>query len=241
MKINSIRISNVLSFESHDNIDDCDEFKIDDAINILIGPNGAGKSNFIDIMNQLFKRILILNYELDEENIKRCRQEPYGNDLRHTLKMRRIRHELKKNYQSITDKIEIKLELMLGEDDLRNLKFLFNNLEKIQNLFYYTWEPPQFVKKGISENELVSMKYITLHLTEENTSTFFINKNDLSKVELFILNYVNYFQLLNYVIYLGIHYHNEKWSLLNNTFALLGEIRNYSACLLYTSPSPRDS
>jgi DNA repair exonuclease SbcCD ATPase subunit len=58
MQIKSIKISNILSFEYKDNIDDCEKISFDTGLNILIGPNGAGKSNFLEILNQIFKTTL---------------------------------------------------------------------------------------------------------------------------------------------------------------------------------------
>jgi putative ATP-dependent endonuclease of OLD family len=230
LKINSIRISNILSFEYHENIDDCDEYKFDNTMNIMIGPNGAGKSNFIDIINHLFKRILIFSYNLDEDNIKRNTLESYGNDLRNTVTVKSRPHELKKNYQSPFEKKEIKVVIKLGKDDINNLKFIYDNFGKIQTLFKYSYDRPEFPQVSeLNPSQLDTIDHIALHLIKEKSDKFLVIKDQLSKEELFVLSYINYFQFLNYLIYLGIHYHDEKWSLLSNTFALVGEIRNYSA------------
>ena len=66
MKIREVKISNILSFPYVENIDNMDginfEKQIDNLdMNIFIWANGSGKSNFIEIINQ-FSRNLLLDY-----------------------------------------------------------------------------------------------------------------------------------------------------------------------------------
>ena len=102
MKVNSIRISNIFSFPYHDNIDDCDEIKFEGNFNIFIGPNGSGKSNFIEILNQLFKKIMIKNsYILDESKISDFNNYKTA-DLKATLHYQSIPHNLKTNIYNLS-------------------------------------------------------------------------------------------------------------------------------------------
>ena len=66
MKINSIKISNILSFEHHDDIEKGDDISFVDDINVIIGPMGSGKSNFLEIVNRLFKSVLIQEWIYNE-------------------------------------------------------------------------------------------------------------------------------------------------------------------------------
>ena len=66
MKIKHIKISNILSFKYCEDLDKCEAIEFEaqnngnSDLHILIGPNGAGKSNFLEILNQIFKKVLFI-------------------------------------------------------------------------------------------------------------------------------------------------------------------------------------
>ena len=69
MKIREVKISNILSFPYANNLNDIDGINFEKQIenldmNIFIWANGSGKSNFIEIINQ-FSRNLLLDYTFD--------------------------------------------------------------------------------------------------------------------------------------------------------------------------------
>ncbi len=56
MRINSIKISNVMNFKKFDDFHKTPEIKFNEAINMIIGPNGSGKSNLLEIINSIFNK-----------------------------------------------------------------------------------------------------------------------------------------------------------------------------------------
>ena len=51
MKIQELKISNILCFKHYENLDVCPAIKFKDSLNILIGTNGAGKSTALEVIN----------------------------------------------------------------------------------------------------------------------------------------------------------------------------------------------
>ena len=58
MKINSLQLSNILSFGHYTNISDAPKIEFDKDLNILIGHNGSGKSSVLEAINFVFKKVL---------------------------------------------------------------------------------------------------------------------------------------------------------------------------------------
>ena len=144
MQISSIKISNILSFEYKSSIEDCQDIKFDDNLSLLIGPNGSGKSNFLEILNQVFKQILFKEAFLNEGVIQ-ANKENSKQLLNSTLTQKNARVEhLSKNKSSSSPVRSIKLTLRLGESDLANLQFIFDNLQDINNIL------SQYSQTGLS-------------------------------------------------------------------------------------------
>lgn len=67
MKIKSLQISNVLSFEYVEDIANAPKISFDKNFNILIGQNGAGKSTALEIINFIFRRVLFVPYNRNQD------------------------------------------------------------------------------------------------------------------------------------------------------------------------------
>lgn len=59
MKIDYIQISNILSFRHYANIDQAPKITFDNGLNILIGQNGAGKSTALEVINFIFRKVIL--------------------------------------------------------------------------------------------------------------------------------------------------------------------------------------
>ena len=134
VKIKSIQISNILSFEHKKNIDLVNPIKFGNNLNILIGPNGAGKSNFLEIVNQIFQNILFKRGSYNE-NIIEAYNRNERQDLVSALTVQQVNYGyLTKNKWSKSKTKTIKLILDLNNYDIENLKFVFNNSTKINQI-----------------------------------------------------------------------------------------------------------
>jgi len=127
MKINSIRISNILSFEHKSEIDESQQIKFADGLNVLIGPNGAGKSNFLEIINQLFNKSLFQPVTFTEEHLNKFHNTGVAVNLNRTLNVDRGQTDLVKNNSSSNNVKEIKIEIGINENDKKNLFFISPN------------------------------------------------------------------------------------------------------------------
>lgn len=66
MKINKLKISNVLSFKHYDDFSQCPEINFKENLNILIGTNGSGKTTVLEVLNFIFSRTLLHQYSFNE-------------------------------------------------------------------------------------------------------------------------------------------------------------------------------
>jgi predicted ATPase len=67
MKINSLRISNVLSFKYFANISEAPLISFDHGLSIIIGENGSGKSTCLEVINFLFRRVICRQYAVNKD------------------------------------------------------------------------------------------------------------------------------------------------------------------------------
>ncbi|MGI0074133.1 MAG: AAA family ATPase [Nitrosotalea sp.] len=232
MKIRSIRISNILSFESNDDITKCESIQFDNDLNILIGPNGSGKSNFLEIINQLFRVVLFLECVFDEENIQRFKQNPVGLRLQNTLSVQQQRgFTLKKNYDGTNEIKQIEAEIELSDFDKSNLVFILNNIQTINRLFTeYTNSNPGFSVNGVNESLIKSKNTIVLRFDNKKTQSLLeLSNNRLSDpVEMFIFLYFQWFEFIQNLITLANSELGTSWIPLKNTFAIIGSYRNFN-------------
>jgi len=85
LNLKSLKISNILSFQEYENIDNAPQIDFDQKLNILIGTNASGKSNFLEIINEFFKTILSINCNFNEAVIINNRKDSVQNPLNRTL------------------------------------------------------------------------------------------------------------------------------------------------------------
>lgn len=67
MKIESLQISNILSFRHVEDISLAEKITFDDSLNIIIGENGAGKSTALEVINFLFRRVIFKQYNFNHD------------------------------------------------------------------------------------------------------------------------------------------------------------------------------
>ena len=221
-----------MSFPYVENLDDFDwmnfekwEESLD--MNILIWANGSGKSNFIEIINQ-FCRNLILDYTFDPNIIKNKNKSEYKNSIKHVSK---TTYKLSKHikFQDKPSNIEVLLEL--SDYDFENIWFVCKNTKKINLIIEkysnITYRFPHFSINHI-KNEI---KEIRLKAEfDEKKQEFIINKTELTPMEFFSLVCIQERELLYICMYIynkrEKKYLDPSWNPLKSTFTILSSQRD---------------
>lgn len=218
MKIRELKISNLMSFPYIEDFDDFDWMnfeKIENNLdmNILIWANGSGKSNFIEIINQ-FCRNLILDYTFDAEILKEKRESDYKKAIQLVSKSA---YKLTKHtkFQDKPSKIEIVIELF--DTDFDNIWFVCKNVKKINSIIEkyseLNYRFPQFNINNI-KNEIKEI-HLKAEFDEKNQE-FIIEKSALTPMEFFSLTCIQERELL----YICSHINNKRENKNSNTLRL---------------------
>ena len=222
MKIKSLQISNVLSFKYVEDISSAQEIKFDDGLNILIGENGSGKSTALEVLNFIFKRVLLTQFNVNQDSYSK------RSDLSQSEKKNILLPENSKSYKGFRldanwdseDKPQkIRLKIELDEIDSENIKNLTTNKEKLDPLLSYTTHPITLSNQDKSE-------YIVEVTLNKDGKTFSVSSSDNSDFGyLYLVNYNFYKELINFY-----NRENSKNPIvpLYESFTLIGGYRNYN-------------
>ena len=231
MKINSLRVSNILSFEHKDNIDDCQEIKFNENLNVLIGPNASGKSNFLEIISQLFKAGLIMGCRYNINAIHEYEKTGNEVNLRNLITTYNRRpHTLPKNYFSDSDKKTIKIKFTLSDDDRTNLFFIKQNADKINEFANKYCNQIPYTNKSIPDDVINDAKTFTFTFYSDasNATLLIPDESNFEKIDKLVLEYFYSFQLIQILIVIANDKEGQSWPLLKSTFALMSSYRSYS-------------
>ncbi|WP_148687071.1 AAA family ATPase [Candidatus Nitrosocosmicus hydrocola] len=227
MKIDNIKISNILSFREVDDVTKIPIIPLKSSMNILIGPNGSGKSNFLEILTRIFRNYLILGCVYDPQNIIYNKNNPSAYNLNNTIRREQRLYPLAKYRHSKSDSMVIELEILLSQGDLDNLLFIIHNRTELLNFFAkYTDASTSF--EEVYERDLLKIQKleISFHLEHNNNTPNIILKNN-DPVNRFIHRYFQYFDYLQNLISLSNNHESKNWNPLNNTFLLISSHRDY--------------
>lgn len=242
MKIDSIKISNVLSFKHFDELSQCEEIKFDSSdenFHILIGPNGSGKSCFLEILNQLFKNTLFKRCTLNKNIFEnRSNDVNYERNKKSILQISDLSPAyLNKNWDCLDKPQKILLSVTLNQNDYDNIYFIVDNSEVIDEYLrsysyigisftnFFTHTDVHSFKNNI-KNQTLSITFSRANEGEK----LIINVDAPNNEKMFIKQYLEYFEVLQNII--EIHNAQESgntWKPLKNTFLLIGCYRNYHA------------
>jgi len=219
----------MLTFEHYTDVNECPEITFDEKLNILIGTNASGKSNFLEIINSLFKSILILGCTFNEGVIAANVKDPERNPLTSVLAKRVGYHNLPPNHQSNIQEQKIKVKLQLEEGDLANLKFLIEKIKKINEFLQkYSRNIPLFNEKIIID-ELKKKETVEFTFSGNAARKSMDLQDDFGSDETlrFVFFYFYYFEFLQNVIFIANRFQGEQWEPLNMLCALISSYRNY--------------
>ncbi len=228
MKIKSLKISNALSFEYKDDIENCDEVRFDSNLNILIGPNGSGKSNFLEIISEIFKKGMFsyCPFTIDEIiNYKNNPSKEHSRLIKDFVKPEV--HSLSKNINFPEKDLTIKFEIELTDNDIENLIFIFHNAEQIEKLLQNYYQV-SIKFDGLNESEIQGMNRKVSYLFKERLDNKFLIVEDLTDDRIrFIFHYLLWFEYIQNCIIISNKVEGTNWLDLKNVFSLLGSNRDY--------------
>lgn len=223
MKIKSLQISNVLSFKYVDNISNSTKISFDKNFNILIGQNGAGKSTVLEVINFIFRRVLFVPYNRNQDLYKQRQTIDVNQKKTILAKINNVQNyngfRLDRNYDFEDKPQKLRIVIEIDDIDKANIKFLQENKEKLASVLgFYSVE--QMIPSGTCQSEY----QIDISLDSTNQSYSVIVPQDTGYI------YLSAYNLYKEVIEL----YNEENPLspidnLAESFALIGCYRNYSS------------
>lgn len=225
MKILSLQISNILSFEYHEDISTAPEVKFDQHLNIIIGENGSGKSTALEVLNFLFKRVVYKQYNINSELYERksvILSEERKQILVPANNNSYGQFRLEPNWNTEDRPQKIRIKLKLDEIDQKNIETLRQNFQDLTKFIgkYTTRGEP---KLGSNEDEYTLE--ITLNKDSKQFSVEFVNCSSDFGYE--YLSEYNYYKEAIVLF----NRENPKHAVENlyESFTIISSYRNYHA------------
>lgn len=224
MKIRSLQISNILSFQYHADIQQAPKITFENDLNILIGQNGSGKSTVLEIMNLLLKRVFFVQWHINY-GIHSNRNEIPDSDKKQVITSLGDSYNyggfrLEPNWYTATEEQRFRVEIELDDIDKDNIKSIQNHLSSL-NTTYIAYASTNGLQPLNNIRDLFSVEIIL----DKASSTYRIVGD----------NHDSYNYLANYSLYRDlITLYNAENSQnpippLHETFTLIGGYRNYSS------------
>lgn len=134
MKIISLQISNILSFQYFEDVSKAETIAFDDGLNIIIGENGSGKSTALEVINFLFKRVLYKQYNVNQDLYSQ-RSLITADDRKQILLPANNKSysgfRLDPNWDTEDKPQVIRIQVKLDDIDQKNLELLKNVVSKL--------------------------------------------------------------------------------------------------------------
>lgn len=223
MKLKSLRISNVISFKYREDINDVQVVSYNEKLNIILGQNGSGKSTALEVINFIFRRVLFIPYNRNQDLY--TQRDTINHDQRKNIltKINDVQYykdfSLDKNYDFEDKPQTIQVVVRLDDIDRANIQHIKDNGEKLSPVVgLYTAE--QMFGDGDVRDEY----QIDIHLDSVNKTFRVETTQDLG------YTYLTAYNLYKEIIEM---YNEENpESQINNlteSFALIGGYRNYNS------------
>lgn len=228
MKIHSLQISNVLSFAHYDNILDAPMVKFEEGLNILIGQNGAGKSTVLEVINFVFKRVVLAEFQRNQDLYER-RSSVQQQDVRQVITRRNDQQaltyggfRLEPNWNSPDKPQRIMVQIALDDIDAANMEILrvhASKLGRVAGLYSH---------EGITEEiPPPSEEIITLDITLNRVNNSFytsFSPNEANPAVQYLVKYNLFRELIDFH---NIENQDDLIPPLFESFSLIGSYRNY--------------
>ena len=234
MKIKSLQISNVLSFAYVEDIANAPKIAFDKNLSILIGQNGSGKSTALEVINFIFRRVLLVPYKKDADLYTKRATLDVTDKKRILARIDNARHyrnfRLDRNYDFADKAQKIRVVVELDSIDHANIQYLKDNKDKLSPMVsLYSVE--HWAKQMFDDDAIQKEYQIDITLTSLN-KTYSVETNQG----------VGYTYLSAYNLYKGIiEIYNEEnpdntpIDNLAESFALIGGYRNYNSYVTHVS------
>lgn len=224
MKILSLQISNILSFQYFENIADAEKITFSDELNIIIGENGAGKSTALEVINFIFKRVFYKQFIVNQDLYEK-RDSSISDDRKRILTPTNTNNSFKDfrldpNWYSENALQKIRIEIKLDDIDLSNISKIQSNLGAINNFIQY------YTHHAGTGSATIGDTYVFDIALDKNNNTFsvdFINcEGD------FGYEYVSDYNFYKEAISLyNLEHPNAPLAELLESFTLISSYRNY--------------
>lgn len=226
MKIRSLQISNVLSFSYHERIEDAPLIIFEEGMNILIGQNGAGKSTVLEVINFIFKRVILTRFIKNQDTYNR-KATAQPNDIkniitRHNDQSSYADFRLDANWDHQSQAQRIQVVVVLDEIDGRNMSVIREHLTQIKQIAnLYSSEP---LSDAIPDTTDMAVT-IDVTLTRANKTFTCQFSQQQDNIAVTYLTRYNFFR----EIIESYNYENRDKPIppLFESFALIGSYRNY--------------
>lgn len=228
MKIHSLQISNVLSFAHYENIADAPMVTFEEGLNILIGQNGAGKSTVLEVINFVFRRVVLAQFQRNQDLYER-RSSVQQQDVRQVITRRTDQQamtyggfRLEPNWNSSDKPQRIMVQIALDDIDVANMEILRIHAPKLGKVagLYST--------EGLTEEipppsgNIIAMD-ITLNRANNTFSTSFA-PNESDPAVQYLVKYNLFRELIDFH---NLENQDDPIPPLFESFSLIGSYRNY--------------
>lgn len=222
MKIKSLQISNILSFEYVDDIARAQQINFDRNLSILIGQNGAGKSTVLEIINFIFRKVLFSPYIRNGDLYTQKHTISIEQKRQILTKPDEVKYyrgfRMDKNYDFEDKPQQIRVVVELDDIDRKNITHLQNNRDKLSPFIGEYTAETMFTVEGVSNQYQLDITLDSINKTYTVSSA-----NDLGFV------YLTAYNLYKEIIELYNEENENQLDNLSESFALIGSYRNYSA------------
>lgn len=223
MKLRKLYISNVLSFDYFNNINDAACLAFDEKVNILIGENGSGKTTALEAINFIFKRVVCKRSSIHSDRLEGKTAAEIQNAVELEPDGDTGSFRLGPNWSTPEEPQHIKAVLELDDIDHQNILTIKTNWLKLNTRTRkYTSQLPMLSSfEHRSEYELV----VAINPSDRTFKASFHNApNDFGCI------YLTHYNLFRDLIQLhNEDYPDETISQLHEPFAIISGYRNYSA------------
>ena len=222
MKIKSLQISNVWTFKHFEDIANAPKITFDKNFNILIGQNGAGKSTVLEVINFIFRRVLFVPYNRDQDLYGKrttINADEKKNILKKIDNIQYYREfRLERNYDFEDKPQQIKVVVEIDDIDRANIQLLQDKTAKLSPIVgFYSAE--QMFAAGNYQTEYE----INIELNSTDKTYTVQASQDIG------FTYLTAYNLYKEVI--EIYNEDNQESPIDNlaeSFALIGSYRNYN-------------
>jgi len=232
MKLRKIKISNILSFPYQEDMSNMNGINFEDkedtlSMNILIWANGSGKSNFIEVINQ-FTRNLILDYTFNKDILENQKKSEFKQAIS-CIPKKTSRLSKNSKTQDLPAHIEATIELF--DHDYENIGFVCKYTDTINAIIKkYSTLKYKFPNFDIEEIKKACKTICIKAEFSEKEQTFIVNQNELNPAELFALICIQEHELLYICIKIFNEFEKKAADRmrypLKNTFAILSSKRD---------------